>query len=68
MGLVAMFDTNVSCMEKPLLDTAWSTLDAAHDLRDWWAVDACRRVIDASLCGKTPAETDLKTVFGFFGG
>jgi hypothetical protein len=26
------------------------------------------QVIDASLCGKTPAETDLKAVFGFFGG
>ena len=62
-----MLNTNVSGMEKPLIDLAWSTLDAANDLRDWTAVEACRRVIDASLCGETPAETDLRTISGFFG-
>jgi hypothetical protein len=62
-----MLDTNISSVEKPLIDTAWSILDAANDVRDWQAVEACRRVIDASLCGKTPAESDLRIVFGFFG-
>jgi hypothetical protein len=62
-----MLDANISSAENPLIDTAWSTLDAATDVQDWLAVEACRRVIDASLCGKTPAESDLKTVFGFFG-
>jgi hypothetical protein len=62
-----MLATNVSHIERPLIDTAWSTLDAANDLRDWPVVEACRRVIDASLCGKTPAEADLNTIFGFFG-
>lgn len=52
--------------ETPLIDTAWSTLDAANDLRDWSTVESCRRVIDASLRGGAPARSDLKTVFGFF--
>jgi hypothetical protein len=62
-----MLDTNVTFIEKPLIDMAWGILDAAMDLRDWLAVDACRRVIDASLCGREPAQSDLQTVIGFFG-
>ena len=33
----------------PLVDTAWTILDAANDLRDAVTVEACRRVIDASF-------------------
>jgi hypothetical protein len=62
-----MLNSNVTYIEKPLIDTAWSTLEAANDLRDWSAVEACRRVIDASLCGGTPAQSDLNTVYAFFG-
>lgn len=58
--------TEVSYRQTPLIETAWSTLDAAHDLRDWSAVECCRRVIDASLRGSSPSRTDLKTVVGFF--
>jgi hypothetical protein len=34
-----------------LFDTAWFVLDAANDLCDSAAVDACRRVIDAIFRG-----------------
>jgi len=61
-----MLNLDVTCSEIPLIDTAWSTLDAANDLKDWQTVDSCRRVIDASLRGGAPARPDLKIVFGFF--
>jgi len=40
------------------LDAAWIVLEAANDLRDDATVEACRRVIDASLKGvpAAPAE------------
>ena len=49
-----------------LFDVVWSVLDAANDLRDTAAVEACRRVIDASLCGIVPASADMNIVFDFF--
>jgi hypothetical protein len=52
--------------ERPLVDMAWSVLDAANDLRDTATVEACRRVIDASLRGAVPAEADMNFVFDFF--
>ena len=61
-----MPNTNVTKIEKPLIDTAWSTLEAANDFRDWDVVEACRRVIDASFRGGTPAHSDLRTVYSFF--
>lgn len=61
-----MLYTDVACLQMPLIDIAWSTLDAAHDLQDWPAVACCRRVIDANLRGSAPARSDLKTVVGFF--
>ena len=48
-------------------DTAWSVLDAANDLGDTITVDACRRVIDASLRGDAPAESDMSVIVAFFG-
>jgi len=51
----------------PLMDTAWTILEAANDLGDRATVEVCRRVIDASLRGQTPAPSDVNTVVGFFG-
>ena len=43
--------TEASAAAKPLLDTAWSILEAANEVRDAATVDACRRVIDATFRG-----------------
>ena len=51
----------------PLVDTAWTILDAANDLRDAVTVEACRRVIDASFRGGVPAQSDINVVLDFFG-
>ena len=61
-----MFNTNVAEIKKPLIDTAWSTLEAANDFQDWGVVEACRRVIDASFRGGIPAHSDLRAVYSFF--
>ncbi|OCK55455.1 hypothetical protein [Bradyrhizobium sp. LMTR 3] len=53
--------------ERPSGETAWSILDAAHDLGDTVTVDACRRVIDADLRGDTPATSDMAVLSAFFG-
>jgi hypothetical protein len=49
-----------------LVDTAWSVLDAANDLRDIAVVEACRRVIDANLRGGVSAQSDMNVVSDFF--
>jgi hypothetical protein len=51
----------------PLLDTAWTILDAANDLHDSATVEACRRVIDATFRGSAPAQSDISIVLDFFG-
>ena len=53
--------------DNPAGDVAWSVLDAANDLGDAHTVDACRRVIDASLRGIEPAPSDMAVVVAFFG-
>lgn len=58
--------TNASGAANPLLDTAWSILEAANDVRDAITVDACRRVIDATFRGAEPAASDMTIVMGFF--
>ena len=50
-----------------LVDTAWTILDAANDLRDAVTVEACRRVIDAGFRGSVPAQSDISIVLDFFG-
>ena len=50
----------------PLIDTAWTILEAANELGDVSAVEACRRIIDVTLRGGTPATSDLNTISGFF--
>ena len=47
-------------------DTAWLVLEAANDLGDQAAVDACRRVIDANLNGTIAAASDLHLVLDYF--
>ena len=58
--------TEASGAGKPLLDMAWSILEAANEVRDVVTVDACRRVIDATFRGAQPAQADMNIVMGFF--
>lgn len=46
-----MIGEHLSAPVTALVDTAWTILDAANDLRDAVTVEACRRVIDASFRG-----------------
>jgi hypothetical protein len=57
---------NVIVPNKPLMDTAWTILEAANDLGDRATVEVCRRIIDASLRGQPPAESDVNTILSFF--
>ena len=57
---------DLASSDSPLVDTAWSVLDAANDLRDIAAVEACRRVIDANLRGDVSAQSDMIVVSEFF--
>ena len=52
--------------DKSAIDTAWLVLEAANDLGDQLAVEACRRVIDASLTGAVPAPDDLHVLTDYF--
>ena len=47
-------------------DMAWLVLEAANDLGDHAAVDACRRVIDAELNGTVARRPDLDLVLDYF--
>jgi hypothetical protein len=51
--------------DKPL-DAAWIVLEAANDLGDEVTVEACRRVIDASLNGTPASQSDLHVVLNYF--
>jgi hypothetical protein len=48
------------------LDAAWIVLEAANDLGDNAAVEACRRVIDANLNGRLACPSDLHLVVDYF--
>ena len=48
------------------VDVAWLVLEAANDLGDEPTVEACRRIIDASLNGKQPPQDDLTLVTDYF--
>ncbi len=48
------------------VDMAWLVLEAANDLGDHAAVEACRRVIDANLNGKPAPESDVHLVVDYF--
>lgn len=49
----------------PWRETAWVVLQAADDLGDKVAIEACQRIIDDDFDGKLPAQSDLDTVFTF---
>lgn len=57
---------NTAAPAKPLLDTAWTTLEAANDLGDAATVEACRRVIDATFRGGAPVHSDISLIHEFF--
>lgn len=47
-------------------EMAWLVLDAANDLGDHQAVEACRRVIDANLKGRAAPPSDVHLVVDYF--
>jgi hypothetical protein len=51
---------------KPLLDSAWTILEAANDLHDVATVEVCRRVIDTTFRGGAPAQSDIAIIHEFF--
>jgi hypothetical protein len=55
-----------SAPDQSSVDTAWLVLEAANDLGDELAVEACRRVIDADLNGARASQSDLQVVFDYF--
>jgi hypothetical protein len=52
--------------DQPSVDTAWLVLEAANDIGDEPAIQACRRVIDADLNGRPASESDLQLIHDFF--
>ena len=65
--MMALLRQDQSGQEGASGETAWAVLEAANDLGDTVTVDACRRVIDASLRGDAPATSDMAVVVAFFG-
>ena len=45
---------------------AWLVLEAANDLGDHETVEACRRVIDASLNGRLAPPSDVHLIVDYF--
>lgn len=59
----------VSAEPKPdasSVDMAWLVLEAANDLGDHAAVEACRRVIDANLNGRLAPPSDVHLIVDYF--
>lgn len=52
--------------DKASVDAAWLALEAANDLGDHAAIEACRRVIDAELNGTVARSADIDLVLGYF--
>jgi len=59
-------DLGGAAPDKSSVDAAWLVLEAANDLGDHAAVDACRRVIDAELNGAVAGSSDVDLVLGYF--
>jgi hypothetical protein len=59
-------DVGGSAPDKASVDAAWLVLEAANDLGDHPAIEACRRVIDAELNGTVAASSDIDLVVGYF--
>ncbi len=52
--------------EASSVDMAWLVLEAANDLGDHDAVEACRRVIDANLNGRLAPQSDVHLIVDYF--
>ena len=50
----------------PSSEAAWMVLEAANDFGDDTTIEACRRVIDASLSGTPATQSDLHVVSDYF--
>jgi hypothetical protein len=59
-------DLGGTAPDKASVDAAWLVLEAANDLGDHAAIEACRRVIDAELNGTVAAGSDLDLILGYF--
>lgn len=66
LGNAVTADLGVGAPDKASVDAAWLVLEAANDLGDHAAVDACRRVIDAELNGTVAGSSDVDLVLGYF--
>ncbi len=55
-----------SAPDQSSAEAAWLVLEAANDLGDHAAVEACRRVIDANLSGTHATESDVQLVLNYF--
>lgn len=62
----AAADLGGGAPEKASVDAAWLVLEAANDLGDHAAIEACRRVIDAELTGTVAGSADVDLVLGYF--
>ena len=67
---MSSIEVRVTANENPAdrspVDMAWLVLEAANDLGDEATVEACRRVIDASLNGAVVSPADLHIVQHYF--
>ena len=59
-------DVGGGAPDKASVDAVWLVLEAANDLGDHAAIEACRRVIDAELNGTVAGSSDLDLVLGYF--
>lgn len=66
LGNAVTADLGDGAPDKASVDAAWLVLEAANDLGDHAAVDACRRVIDAELNGTVAGSSDVDLVLGYF--
>ncbi|QOZ07927.1 hypothetical protein [Bradyrhizobium sp. CCBAU 51765] len=66
LGNAVTADLGGGAPDKASVDAAWLVLEAANDLGDHAAVDACRRVIDAELNGTVAGSSDVDLVLGYF--
>lgn len=66
LGNAVTADLGGGAPDKASVDAAWLVLEAANDLGDHAAVEACRRVIDAELNGTAAGSSDVDLVLGYF--
>jgi len=66
LGNAVTADLGGGAPDKASVDAAWLVLEAANDLGDHAAIEACRRVIDAELNGTVARSADVDLVLGYF--